>query len=260
MVANPLGFRYLILFRIALLARCILGRFSIPACQLAHAARSFETAVWEKKVRPCARTSCVKGGEKGKENSATTVIQLGRFKRRIPRSTNWRMFNVLETATSQSDASDSFVKRLRDTKIRRKKRRRERLNRSEGTVLGPPVCLLDRWMRFKCEFPMAMEEEARGVDIPLNFILIFYSISSLSNFIFIVRNFLQCFHDSKFLILLKRDKVLFFDEFALQIMRNYIYLYIYVTEINFLGRQRVVPFETRLAQRGCLHALHSFPR
>lgn len=75
------------------------------------------------------------------------------------------MFNVLETATSQSDASDSFVKRLRDTKIRRKKRRRERLNRSEGTVLGPPVCLLDRWMRFKCEFPMAMEEEARGVDI-----------------------------------------------------------------------------------------------
>lgn len=170
------------------------------------------------------------------------------------------MFNVLETATSQSNASDSFVKRLRDTKIRRKKRRRERLNRSEGTVLGPPVCLLDRWMRFKCEFPMAMEEEARGVDIPLNFILIFYSISSLSNFTFIVRNFLQCFHDSKFLILLKRDKVLLFDEFALRIMRNYIYLYIYVTEINFLGRQRVVPFETRLAQRGCLHALHSFPR
>lgn len=96
--------------------------------------------------------------------------------------------------------------------------------------------------------------------LPLNFILIFYSISSLSNFTFIVRNFLQCFHDSKFLILLKRDKVLLFDEFALRIMRNYIYLYIYVTEINFLGRQRVVPFETRLAQRGCLHALHSFPR
>lgn len=48
-------------------ARCILGRFSIPACQLAHAARSFETAVWEKKVGPCARTSCVKGGKKEKK-------------------------------------------------------------------------------------------------------------------------------------------------------------------------------------------------
>lgn len=169
------------------------------------------------------------------------------------------MFNVLETATSQSDASDSFVKRLRDTKIRRKKRRRERLNRSEGFgATGLSIRSLDA-----VQMRVSNGDGGGGKGswyLPLNFILIFYSISSLSNFTFIVRNFLQCFHDSKFLILLKRDKVLLFDEFALRIMRNYIYLYIYVTEINFLGRQRVVPFETRLAQRGCLHALHSFPR
>lgn len=173
LVVNPLGFRYLILFRIA-----------IPPCQLAQRVAS-KLRCGKRKYHLCKK-------EKEKKIPRRRLHNLIG----LSGSTNWRVFNVLETGAK--DTSDSTVKRYEEREREDIKKKKE-IKPSLRYVLGPSACLLDRWMHFKCEFPMGKKE----LISPLNFILIFYSISVYIQFYFY---YIQCFVDSKFLIFLKKKK------------------------------------------------------